>query len=354
MPRETAAVQPPWLFLMFQLPARQASRRVAVWRRLRSCAALSWRNSAYILPNTPENLERLQWLAREVRKFDGEASVVLVQRIEGVSDHELRLAFNASRQLEYERLCRDLRTALGKAGPGPARSVWTRLQQRLEKIVETDFFHCPLQKDAKALLGQLERRVQTRERPASALRPAAAGYRGRVWMTRPRPALDRVASAWLIRNFIDPDARFVFAPSPEPHPVAATARRRQPGAHPLPPIEPRSPGGQPEPAQPQAALPQAIAFDMFEGEFTHDGDRCTFEVLHARFAPKNPRLAVIATMVHDADLEDDKFHRPEGKALHQVLKGWAALGWPDEEILLRGFLLLDGLYRSLGGGSEAP
>lgn len=301
---------PPWLFFMFQLPARQASRRVSVWRRLKAYGALGWRNSAYVLPNTADNLERLHWLAKEMRKYSGEASVVVVQHVEGVSDKDLRAAFNAHREREYERLVRLLRAALKKGRRGSARAEWTRLQRQFEKIVQTDYFQSAHRRDAEALLRQLERRVQEQEGAAQAARPAREGYKGRTWMTRPRPAIDRVASAWLIRNFIDPEASFAFAAN-------------------------------------VAENPDAIAFDMYDGEFTHEGDSCTFEVLRRRFALKESRLEVISEMVHDADLEDDKFHRAEGAVLHSVFQGWAALGWTDEEILGQGFRVLDGLFRSL-------
>ncbi len=302
---------PPWLFFMFQLPARQASRRVGIWRRLKSYAALGWRNSAYILPNSPENLERLQWLAREVRKYSGEASVVVVQQIEGVSDKDLRSAFNAQREREYEQASKMLRTALARRRPGPSRAEWNRLAHRLEQVTAVDYFQCPRRKDAEAMLRQLEKRVLAQEGQLPVARPVKEGYHGRTWMTRPRPAIDRVTSAWLIRNFIDPEANFVFNEHAQDH-------------------------------------PDAVAFDMFDGEFTHDGEDCTFEVLQKRFGlQKNARLAAIAEMVHDADLEDGKFQRSEGFVLHRVFKGWAALRWTDEEILRHGFAVLDGVYESL-------
>ncbi len=137
-------------------------------------------------------------------------------------------------------------------------------------------------------------------------------YRGRIWMTRPRPEVDRVGSAWLIKHFIDPKARFAF--SSDPH-----------------------------------TYPGAIRFDMFEGEFTHVGDNCTFETLLKRFELRDRRLRLIAQIVHDADLDDDKFGRAGGRAIDLIFKGWARTDWPDEEILKKGFVLFDGLYLSLGG-----
>lgn len=309
--------QAPWLFFMFRLPARRASRRVSAWRKLQHWGTLGWRNSAYILPHSPENLERLQWLTREVRKWSGEASVVLAEKIEGVSDRELRDLFNARRDKDYIHLQHLLRSALSRKRPGPTRASVARLQHRLEHVISIDYFGCGRRKDAEALLAQMEERLRSQEGDVEPRRGPRTGYQGRTWMTRPRPEIDRVASAWLIRNFIDPQASFVFAVEKQAH-------------------------------------PEAIAFDMYEGEFTHEGDHCTFEVLVRRFRLKDKGLQWIAAMVHDNDLEDDKFQRPEGAALQRVFQGWGRLNWADEEIVRQGALLLDGLYESLKPIARRP
>jgi hypothetical protein len=132
-------------------------------------------------------------------------------------------------------------------------------------------------------------------------------YQGQTWLTRPRPEIDRVGSAWLIRHFIDPAAKFVFADSP-------------------------------------AAFPDAIPYDMFQVELSHQGDACTFETLIERFGIRDRAVRRIAEVIHDADLEDDKFHRAEGFGLQQVFKGWAKRGLSDQAILARGFEAFDGLY----------
>jgi len=136
-------------------------------------------------------------------------------------------------------------------------------------------------------------------------------YRRRVWQTRPRPEVDRVGSAWLIRHFIDAEAKFVFSSDPDAH-------------------------------------PGAIRFDMFGGDFTHVGDDCTFETLLKHFNLRDKPLQQIAQIIHDADLEDDKFGRPEGRAIELITKGWGKMDWPDEEILRKGFELFDALYLTVG------
>ncbi|PYV12866.1 MAG: ChrB protein [Acidobacteria bacterium] len=302
----------PWLLFIFQLPARKASQRVSVWRKLQKYGALSWKNSAYILPHSPSNSEKFQWLAAEVRKTYGEAWVVEVARIGGCSDRELVGLFNEARARDYEALIRQARRALRPAGRRARGGEFARFNRRLRDIQAIDAFDCPRRKEAESLLKELDARsTSARPRPSMASPRKPSEFRRQVWITRPRPEVDRVASAWLIQNFIDPGARFVFAADAD-------------------------------------VRPRAIRYDMFEGEFTHVGDQCTFEVLLDEFELTDKRLRRIAQMVHDADLEDGKYGRPEGRSLDLVFKGWAKMGWRDEEILRQGFKLYQGLYRALG------
>lgn len=298
---------------MFHLPMQSASQRVSVWRRLQKYGVLAWKNSAYILPHTPSNLEKFQWLATEIRKYRGDASIVQVARIEGASDKGIIALFNSARARDYERLIRDLRLSLrSSVDRGRPRRLdrLARLNRRLAEIAANDQFGCAKRKEAEALIKELEARCHTDSPSGLQGRKKAEEYRRRVWMTRPRPGVDRVSSSWLIKNFIDPKARFTFASDPQ-------AR-----------------GG-------------VIRFDMFEGEFTHLGDNCTFETLVKRFNLRDRRLRMIAQIVHDADLHDNKFGRAEGKAIDLILSGWGKMDWPDKEILRRGFDLFDALYLTL-------
>jgi hypothetical protein len=301
------------LVFLFSLPAIRASQRVAVWRKLQKSGALSWKKSAYILPYTHANLERFHSLAAEIRKYRGDASILKVARIEGATDKQIMAMFNKARARDYERLIRDSRLTMRRAAGRNQTQlgrVFARLHLRLSELSAVDEFGCYKRKEAEGLLKQLEARIRSglssRERKAS----GAGEYRGRVWMTRPRPGVDRVASAWLIRNFIDPRARFVFSSDPD-------------------------------------AYPGAIRFDMVEGEFTHAGDDCTFETLMKRFKLHDKRLQHIAQIVHDADLGDRKFGRPEGRAIDLILTGWGKMDWSDKEILRRGSDLYDALYLTL-------
>ncbi len=302
---------------MFQLPAQGASQRVSVWRKLQKYGALPWKNAAYILPHTPSNLEKFQWLAAQVRKYRGEASIAEVSRVQGYTRKDFIALFNQARGREFTKLAQEIRVALGargRQGDGRQRGTFARLNRRFSEILALDAFGCRERKEVEALLKEVEPRKRADLDGSAALTRKIGEFRARLWMTRPRPEVDRVASAWLIKHFIDPRARFVFSPDP--------------GSH-----------------------PRAVRFDMFEGEFTHVGEDCTFETLLKHFGLQDRRLRPIAQIVHDADLEDNKFGRPEGKAMDQVIKGWGKMGLADEEILRRGFGLFDALYQ-MGGSSR--
>jgi len=149
-------------------------------------------------------------------------------------------------------------------------------------------------------------------KPGRKGRRKAGEYANRLWITRPRPGIDRVSSAWLIRRFIDAKARFVFGSEP-------------------------------------GAEPDAIPFDMFCSQgFGHRGEDCTFETLCQEFSIREGRVKRIAQIIHDADLGDEKFGRSEGLGLDRVLNGWAKQDLPDDELLQRGMELIEGLYESLG------
>jgi hypothetical protein len=303
-----------WLLFMFQLSARKASQRVSVWRKLQKYGALNWKNCAYILPLDSSNLEKFHWLEAEVQKYQGDASVIEVPRIYGYSHKQVMTLFNNARACQYESLIRDVRLAL-RAAASRSRAqqllTFSRLNHRLTELNAIDFFGCGKRKEAEDLMKELEGRAQGKGTPIKGYRKKAEEYRGRVWQTRPHPEIDRVGAAWLIQHFIDPKAKFVFSSEPEEY-------------------------------------PGAVRFDMFGGDFTHVGDDCTFETLLKHFSLRHKRLRQIAQLVHDADLEDNKFGRPEGKAIELITKGWGKMEWSDEDILRRGFELFDGLYLTLG------
>jgi hypothetical protein len=304
-----AAKRGPWLLLTFTLPAKSASQRVEVWRKLQRYGAVPLGNSGYLLPNNPANQERFEWLATAVRKYAGEASVVQVQSIDNLSAPKLIARFAEARARDYQELIRELRKFASLRLQKRASGRLNRLRTRFREIVEIDFFNSPLQKRVKELLARAETPPSHSEESAKV---QIRQYQGRVWVTRPRPGIDRSASAWLIRRFIDKKARFTFAP---------------------------------EDRVPRAAVP----FDMFQCGFGHRGEDCTFETLQKSFRIRDRKVGVIAEIIHDADLLDEKFGRKEGFGIDAALDGWAKEGVPDSELLKRGVQLVEAFYHSVSG-----
>ena len=298
-----------WLLLTFTLPTKRASQRVEVWRKLQRYGTVPLGNSGYLLPSSPANEERFQWLATSIRKYGGEASIVHVRSIDNISTPQLIGRFAEARAREYQELIRELQKFSSLPVQKRVVGRLSRLRSRFQEIVEVDFFGSSLQKRVGELLAQAdEARVSTRVPETAQIKPQ--DYKNRVWVTRPRPGVDRSASAWLIRRFIDPKARFAFAP---------------------------------EERVPLAAVP----FDMFQGGFGHRGDNCTFETLQNDFKIRDRKVKHISEVIHDADLADDKFGLKEGYGIDEVLKGWARQGISDQELLDRGMQLIEGLYHSL-------
>ena len=298
-----------WLLLTFTLPTKRASQRVEVWRKLQRYGTVPLGNSGYLLPGNPMNEERFQWLATSIRKYGGDASIVHVQEIDNISTPQLIGRFAEARSREYQELIRQLQEFSDMPRPKRAVGRLSRLRSRFQEIVEVDFFDSPLQKRVGELLAKADAsRVTTSM--AETRKIKSQDYKNRVWVTRPRPGVDRCASAWLIRRFIDSKARFTFAPEEQ---------------------VPR----------------ESVPFDMFhESGFGHRGDDCTFETLQKEFRIRDPRVKVIAEIIHDADLADDKFGHKEGYGIDEVLKGWARQRISDQDLLDRGMELIEGLYHS--------
>jgi hypothetical protein len=297
-----------WLLLLYSLPMKQTSARVNLWRKLKKFGALQLKTSAYVLPDNAVHYERFQWLANEIKDAGGDATLIRIADIEGMRKEQIVQLFNEARGEEYKALMNECRKALRK--PGGQQDLLESFQRRFEEIHEVDYFMSAARSDAEMVLKQLEKFAKPRQRQATVPPLERAKFRGRTWMTRPRPGIDRAGSAWLIRKFIDRKARFVFA------------------------TEPRK-------------LPRALPFDMADVEFSHHGDDCTFETLVKRFVITDPAVAKIAEMVHDADLEDGKFQRPECIGLNCVLAGWERTGIDDAKLLEKGIECFEGLYQAV-------
>jgi hypothetical protein len=298
-----------WLLLLFSLPTNRNTERVAVWRRLKKMGAVQIKTSTYLLPDEPAQYEQFQWLAQQIRDYGGDSTLVRAQEIEGLTSEKAVAMFNEARARDYVELRRSLQSFIGRRKKMDAEEVAAgleRLTRQFREIRAVDFFDSPRGHDIAMLL----RRAEGPRRSRQLERLDVRQYQGKTWLTRPRPEIDRVGSAWLISKFIDRKPKFVFAPK----------------AH---------------------ADPDAIPFDMLDAGFSHHGNYCTFETLTKRFAISDKSVAKIGEMIHDADLDDARFQRVEAIGIDRVLKGWAKEGLPDEEILRRGFECFDALYSFL-------
>ena len=303
----------PWLLLLYSLPKQGGSARVGIWRKMKKSGALPFKASAYLLPNRPELFERFQWLAQQVQDAGGEATVAFVSELEGISHTEMVRHFNESRAAGYTELIAPLNDLIARQRKKPDDTLMPeleKLRRHFEDLRSLDFFDCPRGHDVAMLIERATALPEKKQRGKALPALTIRRYLGKTWLTRPQPAIDRVGSAWLIRNFIDPKAAFVFAKDP-------------------------------------ATFPNAIPYDMTGVEFTHHGEDCTFETLLKRFDLKDKALKKLGEMIHDADLEDGKFQTIEAIGLDRVFKGWAKLGLTDDEILSRGFPCFDALHAFL-------
>jgi len=299
-----------WLLLLLRLPATHKAERVAIWRKLKKSGAIQIQTSTYVLPDEPARYESFQWLTQEIRTAGGDATLVRAREIEGLPNEKLIELFNTARAKEYATL-RELLRGLGHRRKTRSSSTSAdkidRVRKQFRDIRQTDFFNCPRAQDVEMLLRKMER---TQPTETAFPRIVSRDYRGRTWVTRPRPEIDRVGSAWLIRKFIDPKAKFIFAKK-----VPVNGR--------------------------------AVSFDMLDAEFSHRGDDCSFETLVKQFRIQDKVIHQIGEMIHDADLDDDKFERNECIGIDRVLKGWAREGISDQEILRRGLQCFDALHAFL-------
>ena len=307
-----------WLLLIHQLPPEPAYLRVKVWRQLQSLGAVSLKNSVYALPSRDDTREDFQWLLRTIVAEGGEATLVEARIVDGFTDQELEALFQAARDADYQAIAEEARAIAAsldkhKRGKDPvpeAQTAVRRLRKRLAGTFALDFFSASGRETANGLVSALEARLTAKvPLPATAASSAAEAPKGRTWVTRQGVHIDRIACAWLIRRFIDPEATFKFVAGKSHTPA-----------------------------------PDELRFDMFEAEFTHEGDRCSFEVMLERFALRDAALGAIAELVHDIDLKDAKYEREETTGLAHLVLGLCMGERADEARIARGGQLFDYFY----------
>ena len=314
-------VPPRWLLLIHQLPPVPAYLRVKTARQLQKIGAVAVKNSVYVLPNTDSAHETFAWLGKEIAAGGGEATLCESSFVGGTSNEAVEALFHAARGRDYQDLANEIRAAikpLGKsarileARRAAADSALARFRRRLGEIVELDFFGAPGREATTSLLASMEERLR---QPVGDAPPpkdvAPRRVKGAVWVTRKGVHVDRIASAWLIKRFIDRDAKLKFVP-----------------------------------AKGYAPQSDELRFDMFEAEYTHEGDSCTFEVLAQRFQISDAAVAAIAEVIHDIDVHDGKYGRAETPGVDRLINGIALTHSDDEARIALGSQVFDALYEA--------
>jgi len=316
-----------WLLLAYQLPVRPSKVRVQTWRRLQRLGAVAVKNSMYALPNTAQAREDFEWVKAEIEAGHGQASLFAADAVDGTTGQELAAAFRRAREQDYAAIRRQAEKLLGRLRHGKAaprlRAIPAAraLRERFAHAEEADFFQAPGHDQALAAVEKLQRLLAGATRTAG--RSAEGGaldmqaYQQRTWVTRPRPGVDRMSSAWLIRRFIDRRAKFGFVEKP--------------------------PAGK-----------RAVPFDMYGVEFSHHGGECTFETLLRRFRLGSPALRWLARVVHHLDLKDEREAVPESDAVGRMVEGLRQMYADDHELLEQGMRTFEALYQSYSARRAQP
>lgn len=312
-----------WWLLIHQIPPKPPYLRTKIAKRLSRLGAVPVKNSVYVLPATEPALEDLEWVRKEVVAGGGEAFVCEARFVQGLTEAETEALFRSARDADYHALADELRPVLAPlkrrkklddATRAEATAALDRARKRFDEIVAIDFFSASGREVVAGLLGELASKLSG-ETPAKSDRLDIHDYRRRTWVTRQNIHVDRIACAWLIRRFIDPEARFRFVPGKS--------------------YEPRD---------------GELRFDMFDAEFTHEGDKCSFEVFVERFGLRDPGLRAIAEIVHDIDLKDGKFGRADAEGVARVISALASSARDDDDRLARGSALFEDLHKLYAKG----
>src|SRR5467141_3393452 len=325
-----------WILLIHQLPPKPTNLRVRIWRKLQKLGAVAIKNSVYVLPANEKTHEDFQWLKQEIESAGGDATVFQAASVEGATDEEIKAAFRKARDEEFSAIAAELDGLSGAVSQqtrgkhlsigrlATHESELDKLHSQLESIVANDFFNADGRALALAAYERCRKAIRAAHGPVSKAARSTiksgtldlAKYQGRRWLTRRNLHIDRLASAWLIKQFIDKRPRFYFVAEGE-------------------------------------TVDGAIPFDMYGAEFTHHGEDCTFETMLKRFGLSDSKaLREIAEIVHDIDLKDDKFHRLEAAGLNAIIDGLSKVLRDDRKLLQQTSVVFDGLYALLSKQPE--
>ena len=307
-----------WLVLIHQIPPKPDALRVKIWRRLQQIGAVAIKQSVYVMPFSDLSREDLSWTLKEIADGGGEGSISEVRFVEGLTDEQIISLFQAARKSDYEKIILEANQMLAEWSAGNtdpkdpavrANAQVKKLQRQFDSIADIDFFNSPARETASLLIRDLTARSSGDVADTVAPKNGLDALKGKVWVTRKNVFVDRIACGWLIRRFVDDAAIFKYVAS-----------------------DTYAPG------------PGEIRFDMFAGDYTHEGDRCTFEVMIKQLHLQDSGLVALAEVIHDIDLKDGKYNRAETEGLNALLTGLAASEPDDEKRMMLGAQLLENLY----------
>lgn len=310
-----------WLLLIHQIPAKPAYFRAKIWRRLQQLGAVAIKQSVYAMPRQEQTLEDLTWIVKEIADGGGEATMIEARFLAGLSDQQVIGLFHAARGSDYEKILTEAkalreewRCQTGESaddGLLGSRGRLEKLRKQFAEVMRIDFFKAPEQLQVATTLHDLEATLiehRATDQPAPKKDGGIAGLSGKTWVTRKNVYVDRIACAWLVRRYADPEARFKFVDS-----------------------------GRYSPGQDE------IRFDMAEAEYTHVMDKCSFEVMVARFGLTDPALIQISKIIHDIDLKESVFGLPETAGVQALFDGITATTNDDLQRIDRASAVLDSL-----------
>ncbi len=307
-----------WLLLIHQIPPKPNALRVKIWRRLQQVGAVSIKQSVYVMPLSDSAREDLNWILKEIVEGGGDGSISEARFVKGLSDEQILALFQKARQADYEKLIQEANTLLADwltVGIAPRDPIakgsaqLSKLHRRLEEIGAIDFFQAPERNTAELLIRELSNRVSDSSTVGTLDAAPLGNLMGKTWVTRKNLFVDRIACCWLIRRFVDQAAAFKFVTDPRYTPK-----------------------------------PDEIRFDMFDGEYTHEGDRCTFEVMIQQLRFHDRALGLMAEVVHDIDLKDEKFGQSVTDGFNALLTGLVVAQPEDDRRMTEGMRLFDNLH----------
>jgi hypothetical protein len=303
-----------WLILVHRIPPKPLYLRAKIRQRLAGVGAVAVKNAVYLLPRNSDALEDLQWIAQEIVAGGGDAHLFEGDFVDGVANDAAVAQFRQTRDADYTSLAADARAALkdarSVAAAGELTAAHAALSRRFDDIRRIDFFHAPARGGAETTIAAIAARLKKDQKEETRMPKKKLALRGKVWVTRPDPGIDRLASAWFVRRFIDAKARFRFESN-------------------------------------AAARDGEIRFDMPGGDFTHEGNGCTIETLVRRTGVTDKGARAIAEIVHDIDLKETKFDRAEGAGVRMMIDGLMARVRDDAERIERGIEIFDHLHEAL-------